>query len=115
MECQGCFIFDIDKKREVRIDQLDFAPLDWTIRAYEERGMEQMHHYFLNMLDRTTKQTICVMPQSIERPTLWDDFKEGRFWIINGQHSVAARQSIQGMDVPNSVKSAFQTWNSFIV
>ena len=28
MECQGCFIFEIDEKQEVRIDQLDFAPLD---------------------------------------------------------------------------------------
>ena len=90
MECQGCFIFDIDEKREVRIDQLDFAPLDWTIRAYEERGMEQMRHYFLNMLNRSAKQTICVMPQSAERPTTWDEIKEGKFWIINGQHSVAA-------------------------
>ena len=62
MECQGCFIFKIDEKREVRIDQLDFAPLDWTIRAYEERRMEQMCHYFLNMPDRTAKQTIYVMP-----------------------------------------------------
>ena len=74
-----------------------------------------MGHYFLNMLDQTAKQTICVMPQSAERPTTWDEIKEGRFWIINGQHSVAASQSIQGMDVPNSVKTAFQTWNSFIV
>ena len=74
----------------MRIDQLDFAPLDWTIRAYEERGMEQMHHYFLNMPDQSAKQTICVMPQSAERPTTWDEIKEGRFWIINGQHSVAA-------------------------
>ena len=41
-------------------------------------------HYFLNMPDRTAKQTICVMPQSAERPTSWDDIKEGRFWIING-------------------------------
>ena len=115
MECLGCFIFEIDEKREVWIDQLDFAPLDWMIRAYEKRGMEQMRHYFLNMPDRTAKQTICIMPQSAERPTSWDDIKEGRFWIINGQHSVAANQSIQGMDVPNSMKTAFQTWNSFIV
>ena len=79
MECQGCFIFDIDEKREVRIDQLDFAPLDWTIRAYKERRMEQMCHYFLNMPDRSAKQTICVMPQSAERPTTWDEIKEGRF------------------------------------
>ena len=90
MECQGCFIFEIDKKPEVRIDQLDFAPLDWMIRAYEERGMEKMCHYFLNMPDQTAKQTMCVMPQFAERPTSWDDIKEGMFWIINGQHSVTA-------------------------
>ena len=58
MECQGCYIFEMDEKREVRIDQLDFAPLDWTIRAYKERGMEQMHNYFLNMPDRTAKHTV---------------------------------------------------------
>ena len=69
MECQRCFIFEINEKWEVRIDQLDFALLDWTIRAYKERRMEQMCHYFLNMPDRTAKQIICVMPQSAERPT----------------------------------------------
>ena len=90
MECQGCYIFEMDKKWEVRIDQLDFVPLDWMIQAYKERGMEQMHNYFLNMPDRTAKQTLCVMPQTSEKPTSWDDIKDGRFWIINGQQSVAA-------------------------
>ena len=62
MECQGCFIFEIDEKQEVWINQLDFAPLDWMIRAYKERGMEQIRNYFLNMPDGIAKQTICVMP-----------------------------------------------------
>ena len=31
MECQGCFIFDIDEKREVRIDQLTLLP--WSGRS----------------------------------------------------------------------------------
>ena len=62
MECQGCYIFDMDEKRELSIDELDLAPIDWTIRAYEERGMEKMQNYFLNMPDRTARQTLCVMP-----------------------------------------------------
>ena len=94
MECQGCYIFEMDEKREVSIDQLDLAPIDWTIRAYEERGMEKMQNYFLNMPDQTARQTLCIMPQCDRKPTSWDEVKEGRFWIINGQHSVAASQSI---------------------
>ena len=31
MECQRCYIFEMDEKREVRINQLDFAYLDLTI------------------------------------------------------------------------------------
>ena len=94
MECQGSYIFEMDEKREVSIDQLDLVPIDWTIRAYEERGMEKMQNYFLNMLDQTARQTLCVMPQCDKKPTSWDEVKDGRFWIINGQHSVAASQSI---------------------
>ena len=94
MECQGCYIFEMDKKRELSIDQLDLAPIDWTICAYEERGMEKMSNYFLNMLDQTARQTLCVMPKSDRRPTSWDEVKDGRFWIINGQHNVTASQSM---------------------
>ena len=90
MECQGCYIFEMDEKQEVWINQLHFSPLDKTIGAYEEREMDQMRNYFLNLPNRTAKQTICVMPQSSKRSTSWDDIKDRRFWIINGQHSVAA-------------------------
>ena len=55
MECQGCYVFEMDKKYEVDIDQLDFALTDWTIRAYEEREMEKMQNYFINMPNRTTR------------------------------------------------------------
>ena len=51
MECQRCYIFEMDKKRELSNDQLNLAPIDWTIRSYEERGMEKMRNYFLNMPD----------------------------------------------------------------
>ena len=74
-----------------------------------------MRNYFLNMPDQTARQTLCIMPQSDRRPTSWDEVKDGRFCIINGQHSVAASQSMQMMDVPEAVKTAFWKWNCFIV
>ena len=39
------------------------APDAWTIWAFEERGMEDLKTYLMNMLDRTRKQTLCVMPK----------------------------------------------------
>ena len=74
-----------------------------------------MRNYFLNMPDQTARQTLCVMPQCDRKPTSWDEVKEGRFWIINGQHIVAMSQSIQTMDVPEAVKSSFRKWSCFIV
>ena len=38
-ECQSCFVFGVEAKHEVHIDQLERAPKDWTVRAYEEHGM----------------------------------------------------------------------------
>ena len=55
------------------------------------------------------------MPQSDKRPNFWDEIKDNRFWIINGQHNVATSQSMQTMDVPKAVKTTFQKWNHFIV
>ena len=115
MECQGYYIFEMDEKRELSIDQLDIVPIDWTICAYEERGMEKMQNYFLNMPDQTARQTLCIMPQCDRKPTSWDEVKEGRFWIINGQHSVVASQSIQTMDISEAVKTSFRKWSCFIV
>ena len=40
----------------------------WTIRAFEERGMEDLKTYLMNMPDRTQKQTLCVMPKLDYKP-----------------------------------------------
>ena len=60
--CQSCFVFGVDKKHKVNIDQLERAPEDWTVRAYEEHGMEKLQHYLINMPNRSTRQTLCIMP-----------------------------------------------------
>ena len=52
------------------------------------------------MPDRSTRQTLCIMPQTQEKPTSFRDIEDGNFWIINDQHSVEASKTMQGMDVP---------------
>ena len=54
-ECQSCFVFGVEAKYEVHIDQLERAPEDWTVRAYEEHGMQKLRHYLINMPDRSTR------------------------------------------------------------
>ena len=69
MECQGFYVFEMEEKHEVGIDQVDHAPTDWTILAYESREMEKMRNYFMSMPDRSAEQTLCIMPQIDIRPT----------------------------------------------
>ncbi len=115
-ECQDCFIFETDTKFEIPIHQMDRAPADWTIRAYEESGMLHMRHYLINMPDKTAKQTLCVMPECNEKPSTWEQISEGRFYILNGQHSVAASESIIREKLcPDSEIKHFEKWNCFIV
>jgi hypothetical protein len=66
-ECQDCFVFEVDKKFSISIDQMVRAPKDWTIWEYEEQGMNKTLHYLCHMLDPSMKQTLCVMPDTEEK------------------------------------------------
>jgi hypothetical protein len=61
-------VFEVDTNYSISIDQMEKASKDWTIREYEEQGMNETLHYLINMLDPLTKQTLCVVPGTEERP-----------------------------------------------
>ena len=53
-ECQDAFVFDDPRqKTELDVMRLMNAPDAWTIRAFEERGMEDLKTYLMNIPDRT--------------------------------------------------------------
>lgn len=117
-ECTECYVLDkVDDKVQISIDKLERAPDTWTIRAFEEKGMNNLKHYYLELPDKNNRQTICVMPKGLtSRPKSWDDIKDGDFLIINGQHSVEASKRIQkDNSVEPTVKEIFKTWNAFVV
>jgi hypothetical protein len=60
-ECQDCFVFEVDRRFSISIDQMERAPKDWTIHEYEEHGMKETLYYLCHMLDPFIKQTLCYV------------------------------------------------------
>jgi hypothetical protein len=116
-DCQDAFIFDDpEKKTELDVQKLKNAPLEWTIRAFEQRGMEELLKYYMWMPDKSQKQTLCVMPMTEFKPQSLSDIPDDcEYWIINGQHSVAASLAMINGNVPEPIRKHFRTWNCFIV
>ena len=94
-ECEDAYVFGVDAKRELSINQLVDAPTEYNIRSREDKLVDAMVIYLLNLPERKARQTLCVMPMNrTEKPTSWEEIKDGDFYIINGQHSVAASRLI---------------------
>ena len=77
--------------------------------------MEDLKTYLMNMPDRTQKQTLCVMPKLDYKPKDLEEMADCEFYIINGQHSVAASKSMIAGNVPEAIRKDFRTWNCFVV
>jgi hypothetical protein len=115
-DCQDAFVFDDPhKKTELDVMRLHNAPPDWTIRAFEPRGMEDLKKYLMNMPDRMQKQTLCVMPKMDFKPKDLSEMTDCDFHIINAQHSVAASKAMIAGNVPKTIRKEFRTWQCFVV
>ena len=77
--------------------------------------MNDMLHFLCHMPDPSVKQTLCVMPATNEKPTNWEQIKDGKFYIINGQYSIAASQKMHAIDLLEKIVKPFLNWNYFIV
>jgi hypothetical protein len=47
IECQSCFVFEVDTKFSISIDQLKKVPKYWTIREYEDQRMNETLYYLI--------------------------------------------------------------------
>ena len=110
---EDAYLFKLDDKKEIDISQLIEPPVTFNIRSKENRIVKELVNWLLNMLDKSTRQTLCVMPVGFnEKPTEWKDIEMGKFYIINGQHSVEASKWM--MDDANKVdkeeREHFRKW-----
>ena len=84
-ECDDTYIFGIDAKRELSIDQLVNVPAEYNIRSREDKLVDAMVIYLLNLPDRKARQTMCVMPTNrTSKPMSQEEIKDREFYIING-------------------------------
>ena len=84
-ECEDAYIYGVDVKKELSIDRMVDVPVDYNIRSREDKLVDAMVIYLLNLPDRKAQQTLCVMPMNrTEKPTSWEEIKDGDFYIING-------------------------------
>ena len=119
--CTSAYIFEVDEKKPLPIERLIAAPTKFNVRVKEDNIVKEMLHYLVNIPDKTMKQILCMMPvmkkNNRRQPESWDEVKDEQFYIINGQHSVAASKMMmeEGSDVSEEVRNHFRTWNCFIV
>jgi len=86
--CIDAYVFSIEEKKSISIDKLVAALADMNIRSHEDRLASDVLHYLVHMPDKTTKQTLCVMPTKLmekPKPEDWDKIAKGEFFLINGQ------------------------------
>jgi hypothetical protein len=110
------FLFEIEDKKSIPIEQLIDAPPHMNIKSYEPEHAKKIMTFLLSMPDRSTKQTLCVMPvDQATKPTSWDAIKDGKFWLINGQHNVKASYMMRDEGIDEKDLKDFASWNCFVV
>ena len=114
------FIYGVGEKKELPIGKLKEAPAELNIRVKEDKIVKEMLHYLVNMPDKSVKQTLCVtpvLPKGRRDPPRWEEVMDGDFYIINGQHNVAASHLMMQEEsmVNEEVKKHFRTWKCYVV
>ena len=69
--------------------------------------MEDLKTYLMNLLDRTQKQTLCVMPKLDYKPKDLEEMADCEFYIINGQYSVPASKMDDRRQCPRGDSERF--------
>jgi len=72
--------------------------------------------YLLEMPDPDKKMTLCAMPQNLSsKPSDFNDIMSGKFWMVNGQHSVEASKRMKDILKAEKKFQKFKEWDCFIV
>lgn len=116
-DCTNAFVFEDKSQKNMKIDvmTLNNVPHEWTIRAFEQRGMNELKKILMNMSDRSQKQTLCIMPDMEFKLTYESKMHDCEFFIINGQNSVAVSKIMIACNVSEAIRKGFRTWYCFIV
>jgi hypothetical protein len=93
--------FGVEKVFHVHIKNMMQAKSYQVTRPLDDAGVALMKNYLIQTPPAWPHHNLCLMPklnkgEKWREGMTWDDIKAGNFFIINGQHSVAASRQIIG-------------------
>lgn len=95
---------------EVDVKYMELAPKEMKYRPFHSSLVDTLFQVFLTSL-HPVKQTLTLMPICDEKPARYENAKNMKFYIINGQHSwAAACRLLASEDVESTVKNMYRTW-----
>jgi hypothetical protein len=118
--CTSSFLFKMNSF-SVHISQCEIAKDEYIIRKMESEIVKSVKAELLQMGDINQRQKICLTPTDEHRrllqtkPKDWNEIKNKKFMIINGQHSIAASKELQFEGCSEDWRQALQKWDAYIV
>ena len=107
--------------KAVDINQCILAKDQYVIRTLQKDILEDVKRDLIQMIDVKQRQKVCLTPVDDKnrllkkKPENWNEIKDGKFMIINGQHSIYASKELQDGGCGVSRRNELRTWRAYIV
>jgi hypothetical protein len=118
--CTSSFVFGMQSFK-VDIAQCMIAKDEYIIRKMEAEIVKSVKAELLQMGDINQRQKICLTPVDAQgnllrtKPKDWNEIKNNKFMIINGQHSIQASKELQLEGCGEERRKALEKWDAIIV
>ena len=118
--CTSTFVFGMQSIK-VDIAQCMIAKDDYIIQKMEAEIVKSVKVQFLQMGDINQCQKICLIPVDAQgnllrtKPKDWNEIKNNKFMIINGQHNIQASKELQLEGCGEERRSTLEKWDAIIV
>jgi hypothetical protein len=118
--CTSSFVFGMQSFK-VDIAQCMIAKDEYIIRKMEAEIVKSVKAELLQMGDINQRQKICLTPVDAQgnllrtKPKDWNEIKNNKFMIINGQHSIQASKELQPEGCGEERCKALEKWDAIIV
>lgn len=118
--CKSSFIFG-QQSYTVDISQCLPANDQYIIRKMEGEILKSVKKELVQMGDINQRQKICITPVDAEgklltaKPKDWNEIKNKKFMVINGQHSIAASKELQVDGCGEDRRRELEKWEAIVV
>jgi hypothetical protein len=118
--CTSSFVFGMQSFK-VDIAQCIIAKDKYIIRKMESEIVKSVKAELLQMEDINQRQKIYLTPVDAQgnllrtKPKDWNEIKNNKFMIINGQHSIQASKELQLEGYGEEKRRALEKWDAIMV